>query len=172
LSGTTQVSRYQKGKTNLDFTEARGSEWQWHQQGHMQVCNSLQTDNHASTPLLSRADTTLHYIIVYRAYRVLAASQRRRPRELVSAGFFVHKVRPTYGRGQLRILAAGRTHKHDHRAPAGLNAMTRRTVGIAQSQKSVGERQHRVSVARIERTPLSTLLGLTTTCQTTRAKCR
>jgi len=23
LSGTTQVSRYQKGKTNLDFTEAR-----------------------------------------------------------------------------------------------------------------------------------------------------
>jgi len=48
LSGTTQVSRYQKGKTNLDFTEARDSEWQWHQLGHMQVCTSLQTDNHAS----------------------------------------------------------------------------------------------------------------------------
>jgi len=30
LSGTTQVSRYQKGKTNLDFSEARDSEWQWH----------------------------------------------------------------------------------------------------------------------------------------------
>jgi len=30
------VSRYQKGKTNLDFTEARDSEWQWHQLGHMQ----------------------------------------------------------------------------------------------------------------------------------------
>ena len=27
LSGTTQVSRYQKGKTNLDFTEATDSEW-------------------------------------------------------------------------------------------------------------------------------------------------
>ena len=53
FSGTTQVSRYQKGKTNLDFTEARDSEWQWHQLGHMQVCTSLQTDNHASTPLLS-----------------------------------------------------------------------------------------------------------------------
>jgi len=26
LSGTTQVSRYQKGKSNLDFTEARDSE--------------------------------------------------------------------------------------------------------------------------------------------------
>jgi len=39
---------YQKGKTNLDFTEARDSEWQWHQLGHMQVCTSHQTDNHAS----------------------------------------------------------------------------------------------------------------------------
>jgi len=52
LSGTTQVSQYQKGKTNLDLTEARDSEWQWHQLGHMQVCISLQTDNHASTPPL------------------------------------------------------------------------------------------------------------------------
>jgi len=34
------VSRYQKGKTDLDFTEARDSEWQW----HMQVCTSLQTE--------------------------------------------------------------------------------------------------------------------------------
>ena len=50
FSGTTQVSRYQKGKTNLDFTEARDSEWQWHQLGRTQVCTSLQTDNHASTP--------------------------------------------------------------------------------------------------------------------------
>jgi len=53
LSRTTQVSQYQTGKTNLDFTEARDSGWQWHQLGHMQVCTSLQTDNHASTPLLS-----------------------------------------------------------------------------------------------------------------------
>ena len=53
FSGTTQVSQYQKGKTDLDFTEARDSEWQWHQLGHMQVCISLQTDNHASTPPLS-----------------------------------------------------------------------------------------------------------------------
>jgi len=47
------VSRYQKGETDLDFTEARDSEWQWHQLGHMQVCTSLQTDNHTSTALLS-----------------------------------------------------------------------------------------------------------------------
>ena len=43
------MSRYQKGKTNLDFTGARDSEWQWHQLGRMQVCTLLQTDNHAST---------------------------------------------------------------------------------------------------------------------------
>jgi len=53
LSGTTQVSQYQKGKSKLDFTEARDSEWQWHQLGHMQVCTSLQSDNRASTPPLS-----------------------------------------------------------------------------------------------------------------------
>ena len=54
LSGTTRVSRYQNGKTNMDFIEVRDSEWQWHQLG-MQVCicTSLQTDNHASTPSLS-----------------------------------------------------------------------------------------------------------------------
>jgi len=46
------VSQYHKGKTNLDFTEARDNEWQWHQLGRMQVCTSLQTDNHASTPPL------------------------------------------------------------------------------------------------------------------------
>ena len=53
LSRTTRVSRYQKGKTNLDFTEARDSEWQWHQLGYMQVCTSLQTNNQASTSPLS-----------------------------------------------------------------------------------------------------------------------
>jgi len=31
LSRTTRVGRYQKGKTNLDFTEARDSEWRQHQ---------------------------------------------------------------------------------------------------------------------------------------------
>jgi len=49
LSRITWVSRYQKGKTNLDFTEARDSEWQWHQLGHTQICISPQTDNHTST---------------------------------------------------------------------------------------------------------------------------
>jgi len=43
------VSQYQKGKTNLDFTEARDSDRQWQQLGRMQVCTSL----HASTPPLS-----------------------------------------------------------------------------------------------------------------------
>jgi len=46
------VSQYQKGKTNLDFTETRDSEWQWHQLGHMQVCTSLQAD---TTPASHRS---------------------------------------------------------------------------------------------------------------------
>ena len=52
FSGTTWVSHYQKGKTNLDFTEARDSEWQRHQLGRMQVCTSLQT----TTPVPHHSD--------------------------------------------------------------------------------------------------------------------
>jgi len=69
------VSRYQKGKTNLDFTEARDSEWQWHQLGYMQVCTLLQTDNHASTPPLSfymlkalKAKTATYIAVKYMTY--------------------------------------------------------------------------------------------------------
>ena len=40
FSDTTRVSWYQKGKTNLDFTEARDNEWHWHQLGHMHVISS------------------------------------------------------------------------------------------------------------------------------------
>jgi len=57
FSETAWVSQYQKGKTDLDFTEARVSEWQWHQLGHMQVCtlhlgHLVWTDNYTSTPPL------------------------------------------------------------------------------------------------------------------------
>ena len=50
FSMTTRVSRYQKGKTNLDFTEARDSEWQWHQLGHMHVCKSVPHTRQITTP--------------------------------------------------------------------------------------------------------------------------
>ena len=55
LSGITRVSRYQKGKTKnrSGFPGARDSECQWDQLGHMQICTSSQTDNHASIPPLS-----------------------------------------------------------------------------------------------------------------------
>ena len=55
FSGTTQVSHYQKGKTNLDFAEASDSEWQWHQLGHMQVFTLLQTQlqQHSTTLLFT-----------------------------------------------------------------------------------------------------------------------
>jgi len=47
------VGRYQKGKTNLDFTGATDSEWQWNPLGHMQVCTALHTDSQTSTPPFS-----------------------------------------------------------------------------------------------------------------------
>jgi len=53
LSWTTWVSRYQKGKTNLDLLEQEivsGSGISW---TIMQICTSTQADNHASIPPLS-----------------------------------------------------------------------------------------------------------------------
>jgi len=47
FSKTTWVGRYQKGKTNVDFTEARDSEWQWHQLG---ICKSAPRSRQITTP--------------------------------------------------------------------------------------------------------------------------
>jgi len=44
----TMDAQHRVVKTNLDLTEARYSEWQWHQLGRMQACTSLQRDSHAS----------------------------------------------------------------------------------------------------------------------------
>jgi len=52
VSGTTRVSLYQKGKTNVDLLEqeiVNGSGISW----DMQICTLPQTDNHASIPALS-----------------------------------------------------------------------------------------------------------------------
>jgi len=50
LSGTTQVSRYQKGKTTLDLLEQEIVSGSGIGMSHMIICTSPQTDNHASTP--------------------------------------------------------------------------------------------------------------------------
>jgi len=71
------VSQYQKSETNLDFTEARDSEWQWHQLGHMQVCTSLQTDNHARTPPLSFLQAVYHSCHPTNSVKALKAMQQR-----------------------------------------------------------------------------------------------
>ena len=54
LPGLLRWAGTKKNKNqSLDFTEARDSEWRWHQLGHMQTCTSFQTDNPISTPPLS-----------------------------------------------------------------------------------------------------------------------
>ena len=42
-----------KVKSIWILLKRRDGEWQWHQLGHMEVCTSIQADNHASTPPLS-----------------------------------------------------------------------------------------------------------------------
>ena len=63
LSWTTQVSRYQKGKTNPDFTEARDSEWQWHQLG---ICMSAPRSGQITMP-------APHHSVFYRPDALPAA---------------------------------------------------------------------------------------------------
>ena len=65
------MSRYQKGKTNLDFTEAR-SEWQWQQLGHMQVCTLLQTDNHANNCYTAlTVEVSTHHVKLHQIHQEL-----------------------------------------------------------------------------------------------------
>jgi len=47
FSRTIRVGRYQKGKTNVDFTEARDSEWQWH---HLGICKSAPRSRQITMP--------------------------------------------------------------------------------------------------------------------------
>jgi len=61
---------YQQGKTKLDFTETRDSEWQWHQLGSMPVCTSLQTTMPAP-----------HHSVFYRLDALPAPNQQRQSTE-------------------------------------------------------------------------------------------
>ena len=63
--GLPRWASTRKAKPNLDPTEARDSELQWYQLGHMQICTSLQTDNHASTPPLNIKHIKHQHIIKY-----------------------------------------------------------------------------------------------------------
>jgi len=63
FSRTTWVSWYQKGKTNLDFTAARDSEWQWHQLG---ICKSAPRSRQITTPVP-------HHSVFYRPDALPAA---------------------------------------------------------------------------------------------------
>ena len=63
FSRTIRVGRYQKGKTNLDFTEARDSEWQWHQLG---LCKSAPRSKQITTP-------APHHSVFYRPDALPAA---------------------------------------------------------------------------------------------------
>ena len=54
FSRTIWASQHQKGKPFWILLQQQMMGWQWHQLDHMQItCSSLQTDNHASTSLLS-----------------------------------------------------------------------------------------------------------------------
>ena len=93
FSRTTRVSWYQKGKTNLDFTEARDSEWQWHQLGHIK---SAPCSRHITMP-------APHHSVFYRpdalpVAQPTASKHWRQANSLCSAKIN-KRIRAYYSRG-------------------------------------------------------------------------
>ena len=78
LSGTIQVSRYQKGKTNLDFTEARDSEWQWG------TCKFAPRSRQITVP-------ALHHSVFYRSDALPAqpTASKHWKATTIGTGFFI-----------------------------------------------------------------------------------
>jgi len=90
--GLPRSAGTRKVKSIWILLKARDSEWQWHQLGHMQVCTSLQTDNHASTPPLS----------FYRP-DALPAAQPTAPKHFTSKRHQICSVHVTCGRGSVLL---------------------------------------------------------------------
>jgi len=93
LSGTIQMSQYQKGKSRKEknqsgFTGARDSDWHWHLLGHMQICTSPQI----TTP-------TSHHSVFYRLDAIPAtqppASKHWRHATLYTTTFPVYRLLTT-----------------------------------------------------------------------------
>ena len=84
--GLPRVSRYQKGKTNLDFTGARDSEWQWHQLG---MCKSAPRSRQITTP-------APHHWVFYRPDALPAAqptaSKHWRHKVKCFSEFIIHNI--------------------------------------------------------------------------------
>jgi len=83
LSGTTQVSWYQKGNTNLDLLEQEtvsGSGLM----GHMQVCTSPQTHNHASIPTLNSLQAGCPSCCPTNSIKALKASSKYKKHKITS----------------------------------------------------------------------------------------
>jgi len=91
LSATTQVSRYQKGKTNLDFTGARDSGWQWHQLG---ICKSAPCSRQITTP-------APHHSVFTGRMPFLPPNQQRQSTEDITANTVSQKKKTIYSCLQL-----------------------------------------------------------------------
>jgi len=69
------VTQCQKGKTNLDFTEARDSGWQWHQLGHNASLHLAPESRQTTTP------APHHSYDFYRPDALPAPNQQRQSTE-------------------------------------------------------------------------------------------
>ena len=149
------MSRYQKDKTNLDFTEARNSEWKWHQLGHMQVCTSLQTDDHASTPPLSFLQARCPSCRPTNSVKALKALKKRHTREncLISYSaswciYLLHYVHKLDMQGGTRHLPPPRRRTLQLLSGRGGCTSGQTSLGIDAKRQTAGSRVSEPAVSR------------------------
>jgi len=121
FSGTTQVSRYQKNKTNLDFTEARDSEWQWYQLGHMQICKSAPCSRQTTIP-------APYHSVFYRPDALPAAqpTASKQWRQKINATFSLYSI--SWVRTQWNKINVAKTIYFHVRCVDSINTLTSMSV--------------------------------------------
>jgi len=80
------VSQYQKGKSNLDFTEATDSEWQWHQLGHnasLHLAPDRQPHLHPATLMFLQAGCPTNSVKALKASLLTQACINQKTRKIL-----------------------------------------------------------------------------------------
>ena len=127
FSRTTRVGRYQKGKTNLDFTEARDSEWQWHQLG---LCKSAPHSRQITTP-------AAHHSVFYRPDALPAAQP-------TASKHWRHTINTTINRKQKIYvkLKSSETAKRHYLVPNVLAECLSRALSVCWHGSIIGKPVH------------------------------
>jgi len=99
------VIRYQKGKANLDFTESRDGEWQWHQLGYMKVLH-LAPDRQYNTIQYNTKYVKRHVAVASGALANRTVKKHRQPCQHPTTQFLQAECRSCRPTNSVKALKA------------------------------------------------------------------